>query len=323
MVNLKDYGISVQTVADLEKIGLQRVRVFFKLVSALRDIKALFNGLYQNSGLRSYARSMYTHVFDCEFAIPSGTQLELQRLLQKLQDMKLISNVEIRRLVWKDILMLKTQFFDYSRKEWDVDFSTLSGNPSVQISAKSDPERFDFSDLLVIKELELNAWAKIVELAKKTNVSVGDTAYHLNRHVFERRLIKSFKLRWDGTREAWLKHSLINKTYLFRGISNESARHAMSIMTSNPFTWSHMRAEDGAYIAEVAFPLSQYSEGTQYMSSQLRALDLSPEVSEKDWSCLSSFTIPYMLYNKDKSAWDFSADRALKHTLQIIKTYSV
>jgi hypothetical protein len=81
--------------------------------------------------------------------------------------------------------------------------------------------------------------------------------------------------------------------------------------------------EDGTYMAETILPLSHYAETTQHVSSQLRAVGLHPTATfEKDWSCLSTFTIPYMLYNSETYEWNFSAEHALEYTLQMIRTYS-
>ena len=323
MMHLKDEGISVLAIPDIEKLGLERIRASFKLSSSLKDVKPFFGGLHQSAGLRTYARSMLNHIVDCEFNTPRGTLGELRKILGKLEEMELIRNVELRRLLWKDVLMVKTQFYDYSKSQWDVDFSTLSGDPSsVRIPTTSNPERFDYTDLLMIKELEADPWIKNVDLAEKINIADGDAAYHLNKHVFGKKLINSFRFKWNGTKEAWLKHSIITQTYIFKEISDESARHAMSVLTSTPFTWSHMRAEDGTYMAELGFPISQFPECTQFISNQLRALDLSPEVYTKDWSCLSTFTIPYMMYNEDRSEWNLDAEHAIEYVLQMIKTYS-
>jgi len=324
MMRLKEQGITVFPIADVEKLGLERVRASFTLPSALNEeIKPLFGGLHQSAGLTYYARSMVDHSFDCEFVIPQNTTDELSELLLKLEEMNLIKRPESRRLAWKDVLMLKTKFYDYAKNEWDVDFSTLTGDPSsIRIPEMSAPEDFDYSDLLIIKELQMDAWIKAVNLASKIGVPPADVNYHLNRHVFGRRLIRSFRLRWTGSKEAWLKHSVVLGTYLFKEISDEKARHAMSVMTSAPFTWSHMRGEDGTYLAEVVFPVSNFSETLQFISNQLRVLDLTPNILFKDWACTSTYTIPYTLYDKERLQWRFDSGRALEYTLQMIKTYA-
>ena len=175
MMHLEDEGISVLAIPDIEKLGLERIRTSFKLSSSVKDVRPFFAGLHQSSGLRSYSRSMVNHILDCEFSIPRGTLGELQTILRKLEEMELIQSVELRKLLWKDVLMAKTQFYDYSKGQWDVDFSKLSGDPSsVRIPTISDPERFDYTDLLMIKDLEADPWIKIVDLAKKSSLAHGD-----------------------------------------------------------------------------------------------------------------------------------------------------
>ncbi|MDH2901139.1 MAG: hypothetical protein PXY39_09220 [archaeon] len=325
MMHLKDEGISVLAVPDVEKLGLERVRVFFKLAPLIKDTKPFFKALHETSGLRSYARAMDSQIFDCECTIPQGKFTELSKLFGKLEEMKIIRSPEMRRILWKQVSMLRTEFYDYSKGEWDVDYSSLTGDPSsVEMPLKSKVESFDYSDLIMIKELELNPWVKTVELAKKSGLAIGDAAYHFNRHIFGKRLIKSFNLRWEGTKAAWLKHSIISKTYVFKEISDENARHAMSIFSSIPFVWSHVRMEGGIYMVETILPISQYTETTQYVSTQLRTLDLTPFLTfEKDWSCLSTFTIPYLLFNRNTHVWEFSSETALEYILQMIRTYSI
>jgi DNA-binding Lrp family transcriptional regulator len=323
MIRLKDKGISVLAIPDIEKLGLEKVRVFFRLGFSIGDPKGFFRGLHETSGLRSYSRTLDSQIFDCEFAIPEGTFEELLKLLQNLETMKVLVRPQLRKLVWKQVSMLKTEFYDYSRGEWDVDFASLSGNPcSVESPTKSKRDNIDYSDLLMIKEIEQDPWVKIVELANKSRLTAGDAAYHFNRHVFGKRLIQSFKLTWAGTKQAWLKHSIISKTYVFKGVFEEGARHVMSIFSSIPFVWSHMMMEGGTYMVETILPISQYTETTQYVSSQLRSLGISPSHTfEKDWSCLSSFTIPYMLFNRNKGSWEFKADQALENIPQLVRAY--
>jgi hypothetical protein len=324
MKGLKEDGMTVLAIPDVEKIGLERVRASFNLAKEHQnEIKSFFGGLHQSAGLRTYARILLNHSFECEFLIPRGSVAELSKLLAKLQEVGYIGEPKIKRLLWKDFLRLKTQFYDYSKKEWDVDFSSLSSDPSsFEIPSRSEMTRFDYCDLQMIKELEMNSWIKSIEIAENIGLAFGDTIYHLNNHVFGRKLIKCFRLRWDGTREAWLKHSIISTIFTFPEISDENLRHAISILTSNPFTWSHMRTEDGTYLAELAFPISLFPDMLQQISSKLLHLGLVPEFAVKDWSCLSTFTIPYLLYNREKSTWEFKAENALEYTLQMVKTYS-
>ena len=320
MNKLRERGISVIPFVDSYKLGLQRVRASFDLSKDVQNPKALFGGLHQKGGLRYYSRSLFTHELDCEFLIPKGSLSELDKLLGGLEEMKLIENVEYSSVLWKDIFMMKTKYFDYESGQWDVDFSRLVGDPSVEIPKRSlGNPHLDYSDLLIVKSIELDPWIKVVDIAEKVRLSVGDVSYHLNRHVFGNGLISSFRLRWIGTKEAWSKHSIVAQTFVFENLSDELTRHAMSIMTATPFSWNHMRTEKGTYIAELLIPVSHFPETQSYISDKLRPLGLKPITHHIDWSCTSNFTIPYTLF--DKGRWELNAEKTLGYVLQMISQY--
>jgi hypothetical protein len=326
MMSIKDDGFRIAPFPDFAKLGLERVKVFFDLAGlANENLRAFFSGLDQTAGIRSYARSMYCQTFNCEFIIPRGTLAELEKLLSILRQMKLLEKVNVSKILWRDVLMLKAKYFDYAKKDWDTDFSRLLGDPSTQIPsmALTEEMHFDYIDLLMIKELEINPWIKTIDLGKKVSLSASDAAYHLNEHVFGRKLIRTFRLNWEGSRETrWLKHKVIHHSYIFNHVSSEDARHLISIFTSLPFTFSHMMTEDGSYVADVTFPLLSYLEATQYLSRELRAIGIVPsQIFEKDWSCLSTFTIPYKLYDRQISKWNFNAEKAAKYAIQMIETH--
>ena len=51
MLGLKDIGISVLAIPDLDKLGLERAKVFFELTpGTTKEIRAFFGGLHQSAG---------------------------------------------------------------------------------------------------------------------------------------------------------------------------------------------------------------------------------------------------------------------------------
>jgi DNA-binding Lrp family transcriptional regulator len=321
MNRLKDQGISVLPNVDIAKLGLQRIKAVFELNRDIEDPKVILGGLHQKAGLKYYSRVLFSQEMECEFLVPDGGISEFDKLLRALEEMKLIKNVRYNRLLWKEVFMMKTKYFDYESGEWDVDFSRLSGDPSTEVPKPVLGEtRFDYDDLLIIKSLELDPWIKVVDLAKKVNLPVGDVSYHLNRHVFGRKLIPSFRLRWIGTKDAWSKHSIVAQSFVFGKLTGEEVRHVMSIMSATPFIWDHMLSEDGTYTTELTIPLSHFPETQSHISQKLRMLGIRPEVRYKDWSLSSVFTIPYTMYERGKG-WALEAETALSYVLQMISQY--
>ncbi len=313
MQHLKDLGISIVPIVNVDRLGLARVRAsFFLGKEKLPNLKHFFTALNENSGLRYYSKSLINFKFDSEFAVPSGKVRELAGVFEELEKMNLVSEVELHEIKWKDFPTLKTEFFDYPAGEWDVDFSRLIGDPSVRLRLEEDAELpiFDYKDLMILKELEIEPWVKEVELARKIGCPVRDISYHLRKHVLEKNLA-SFKIRWIGTQQAWAKHSIVGMTFQFKNISETKSRHLISILSSVPFLWSHLRTFDGIYLAEVLIPISALSEATKYISDRLEQVSMSPEILLNDWSCSSNYTIPYQLFDKVQKTWAFDSDKIM------------
>ena len=284
------------------------------------DLPAFFGGLHQSAGLHYYSRSMISQEFDSEFMIPAGRKPELARLLGALDEMDVLSNVVLRRLEWKEVLVMKTKLYDYEHGEWDVDFSRLSSDPSLTIPEPHFSYDFDHTDLLIIKSLQLDPWTKVVDLAKNLQITEGDISYHLNRHVFGRGQVPGFRFRWVGTPEAWSRHSVLGLTLVFKEITEESHRRAMAVVTSNPFTWNHMRAEDGTYLSELLVPTAHLPETMQHLSDNFRKMGLRPDVLFPDWAGSYNYTIPYLMHDK-QAGWKFGAEESLAYILQMMKAY--
>jgi DNA-binding Lrp family transcriptional regulator len=328
MQRLRDQGISIIPIIDPEKLGLARFRVRLELSADIDDVFSFFGGLHQSAGLHYFARSLTSNVFDCEFLLPASKADELSKLLVALEEMSLVENADLRMLLWKEILGMKTRYFDYLHGVWDIDFTRLSGNPSdyeigaamSSLASSPRPPKFDGIDLQIIKSLQVDPWIKSVDIARNLKLTDSDISYHARHHVFGCKIVRGFKFKWIGSKESWAKHTVIGMTYVFNSIPDDLARHAMSIFTSCPFTWNHMRSEAGEYIAELLIPVSQMPDTINYLASGLRALKLRPdEINYPDWSCSQNYTIPYLMFNNEVG-WEFECERSLGYIIQMIKS---
>jgi len=332
MQQLKRQGITVSPIVDTSRIGLRRVRASFKLHSDVQEkhLRSFFGSLYQAAGLHYYARSHFSNVFDSEFMVSERNIAELSRILQALEEMNLISNLSMSELVWKEMLMMKTQYYDYERGQWDVDYSSLKIDPSLsnppaltQRQVPSNNQRdFDHVDLLIIKSLQINPWAKVLDISKQIGVSQAETMYHFHKHVHERRQISGYEFMWIGSKDAWAKHAIIGLTLIFREQQTDAnLRNAIAIATALPFAWNHMLTERGAYMAELLIPIYDYPEVMKYLSEKIRTLDLcTPELVFPDWSCCSNYTIPYSIHSAERG-WSIEAEKSVSNILQTISIY--
>jgi hypothetical protein len=333
MIRLKSQGISILPLITPENMGLERIRVSFLLSKDVKNNRIFFGSLYRAAGLHYYARSLFSQAFDCEFFVPRGKMKELDLILKKLEEMKIVKNPIARKIDWKEILMMKTEYYDYENGQWDVDFSRLIGDPSIELPSSSaasvieehnflSASLFDHADLIIAKSLQIDPWVKLVDIARILRLTDNDVSYHMKKHVFGRKQIAGFRLKWIGDKTAWAKHTITPITLLFDNLSSEELRHAISIVTSVPFTWNHMRATDGAYLSELLVPAIHAPETIRYLSDKLRDMDLVPQVLLADWSCMSNYTIPYEMHNEKLDRWEFVAEESLERVLQTIKPYN-
>ena len=324
VARLKDQGIAITPIVEPTKLGLARFRVSLEMSPDLTDYASFFGGLHQSAGLHFYARSLSTHAFDSEFMIPPDKESELSKLLRALGEMGFIEKVRMRRLIWKEIIGMKTKYYDYANHAWDIDFSRLLADPSdYRASPRSatslGQNKYDHIDLQIIKSLQIDPWIKSVDISKKLNLTDSDISYHMRNHVFGLKMVSGFKFMWIGSSESWTKHSVIPIMYYFDSLSEESARHAMSVFTACPFTWNHMLTIEGEYIAELIIPVSQMSETIRYIAGGLRPLKLRPtDMGYPDWFCSQNYTIPYQMHSSE-SGWQFDAERSLGYVIQMIR----
>jgi DNA-binding Lrp family transcriptional regulator len=322
MLHLRDQGISIKPVIDFGKLGLGRFKAAFKVSNDLPNEESFFKSLSQIAGLICYARTEISQVFYCEFSVLSNKEKGLRHLLATLEAMKIIESFKLTKIAWSELLPMQTRFYDYVTQNWQVDYSKLIGDPSVHYETKpsSGLERFDHKDLVIIRSLQRDPWIKVTELSQMLDIPEADMAYHLNRHVFGRKLIRNFVLKWTGTQADASNHSIVPMTIVFDEIDDSSARHAMSVITSIPFTWNHMKLEDSTYSAELLVPLKLLPETLRYISDRMRQLDLVPRIHFVDPDCSSSFDIPCEMHD-DENGWTFNAEESIGKLMQVIRTH--
>jgi hypothetical protein len=321
---LKEQGITMLPAIEPQKFGLSRVRASFKICGKMNvdSLRAFFGGLNQLAGLHYYARSLMSGLLDCEFLVQISHVRDLARVLHGLEEMKAISNARMMELKWKEVMMMKAHFYDYEKGEWDVDYSTLrieSPHSNLKTADSAKRQLYDHNDLLLIKSLQIDPWRRVSQISSNIGLSRNDASYHLKRHVFRNGQISGFRLKWIGTKNAWSKHGIVGMTLLFRDLNNgPSLRAAMGVVTSLPFTWTHMLTSDDTYLAELLIPISHYPDTMRFLSENLQKYNLlPPEVLFLDWSCVSNYTIPYSMHNVERG-WTFNADQTLASVMRII-----
>jgi DNA-binding Lrp family transcriptional regulator len=198
------------------------------------------------------------------------------------------------------------RFFNFRSGRWEVEWEQLgsgSGSPPLQ-RTESKPSKFDYYDLLLIKELQKDATRHLVDIARTLKASDKTLEYHYRTHVVQGKLIGSYYVRWTRDIEKRLIHSVATTRLTFRGLDSEKLESVRGPITGVPFLWAEELLRDGTYIATLHIPLEDLMNTLGYIDTVAADLGSKVEIGFVRPQEASAFTIPYDLYQDDRWSLD-------------------
>jgi len=178
------------------------------------------------------------------------------------------------------------------------------------------PERFDYADLLILKELQIDANKSLTEIAKRLKINYKKLAWHYGRHVIRRGLIRSYRINWMGTRYDYKiekalnrKHRYLEMVLLVKDIDEKERMNLISRMNPLPFLW--FEAVGNNYFADLQFPVDSITEALEYLESVLRPFKGRYSYHTIDVTNALTFTISYQLYDESERRWNFNSEELL------------
>lgn len=211
---------------------------------------------------------------------------------------------------------MMTEFYNFQNGTWDYAWATHDDKfEKAAVSFEpSEETEFDYLDLLILKEFQIDATRNLKEIAVKLDIPPKRAQYHMRHHVIGRRLIQCYRPRWTGNEYNQTTEKLKNQRhrYLYvtltaRNLTKEEIITLRQTITNFPFLWAEFVGKD-TYAAEIALPLTTLVEGLGYLGKVIGDLDERAELLTIDEQMSLSFTIPYEQYDKEAGRWAF--DRA-------------
>ena len=207
---------------------------------------------------------------------------------------------------------MSPEFYDFDTGRWDFDW--LSVAPDSRKSATYTPSskiKFDMTDLLIIKELQMDANRSLKEMADKLQVNYKKLAWHHTTHVLTHRMLSSYILNWMGTRYDYnlekalhRKHRYFALDVFVRNVNEMELMTLRSSMNRIPFLWSEAAGRD--YFAEFALPVDNVVEGLHYLGKVTSSVRTRTTLYPMDQTEAARFTVPYKLYDPTAKAWTFN-----------------
>src|SRR5437899_5990805 len=177
--------------------------------------------------------------------------------------------------------------------KWEVDWSKVEAEHAIPLekeARRNEPAK-DYFDLLLIKELQIDALQHIVGIARKLKVHQKTLEYHYRTHVQKQKLIPTYYVRWMRNIEKTLAHSVMVTRLTFKGLTTNEFLKVQAAISKIPFLWAEDLLKDGTYLATLCIPVQETLTTFDYLSSQVPGLDERVQLGLVDQGDACLFTV--------------------------------
>ncbi len=307
---LLNKGFAVQAIVDHEKLGLQRV---IAVIDFAKDYAKYANSILVSMNelcyLESFSKIMPTGVYIATFSVPRGFANELRLLMEMLQKKGMFTKLEILEFDWARIAPMMAEYYDFDTGRWDFNWSNQA--PRDFDSAKyvpSEPMKFDYVDLLIIKELQSDANKSLKEISDKLKINYKKLAWHHTTHVLGRKLIRGYSVNWMGTKYDYSADRALHRQHRYfaielmaRGLTEYETIKIREQLSRIPFLWAEAVGSD--YWAQLVFPVDSVVDGLQFLTNATSDIREKSETYIPDQTEAVSFTISYNRFGQAQKRW--------------------
>ena len=312
-------GYAVQGAVDHERLGFSRIVLIADFAETYRSFApAIITAMSEVCYVVGFSKSLIGGDYIVKVSVPSELAAEVRGFFLALKAKGMFSKLEILDFDWYRNVPMKPEFYDFDTGRWSFEWQ----NPGSQdhegaAYSPSKKSKFDYVDLLIIKELQMDANKSLKEMSEKLNINYKKLAWHHTAHVIGQKLLHGYTVNWIGTRYDYTLEKVLHRKHryfvldLFVRNVNEyesmNLRHQMNVL---PFLWSE--AGGGNYHADLALPVDNVVEGLQYIGNATSDVKVTLSIHPGDQTEAASFTILYQLYNQSTKAWTFNKEDLLQ-----------
>jgi len=306
-------GFAVQASVDHEKLGLRRLIVIIDFAKDYKKFsQSILSSMNELCYLVSFAKTMPGGYYVTHFSAPREFVGELKIFLETLKEKGMFSRLEILDFDWIRFAPMKSEFYDFDTGRWDFDWTaSTEGDFGSAQYMPSSTAKFDYMDLLIVKELQMDANKSLKEISDKLKVNYKKLAWHYSTHVIQRRLLSGYKVNWMGTRYDYALEKALHRQHRYfavvmvvRRTSSYETMALRQAVDRLPFLWSE--AVGTNYSCEFAFPVDFVVEGLQFLTETIADVKDRTEIFTVDQSDAAGFTLSYHKFNQARKRWEFN-----------------
>ena len=323
-------GFAVQAAPDHERLGLRRMVLVLEFSEPYRGYaQAIFAAMNELCYLISFAKVLVSGEYVVNLSVPEEFLGSVNEFFHELERKGMFVKVDSMVFESARNATMKAEYFDFDTGRWDFNLQELApADFKAANSLPSAPCKFDYVDLLIVKELQLDANKSLKEISEKLGINYKKLAWHHATHVIARRMLKGYLVNWMGTRYDYAMDKAMHKKHAYFAIdllvkdTNEfESMNLREKMSRLPFLWSE--ASGKSYYAVLALPIDLVVEGLQYLGEATTQVKDRMTLLIMDQTDAIGFSIPYELYDSEKKQWSFNSKDLLERFDKLIMQIKV
>ena len=311
-------GFAVQAGVDHEKLGLQRMILIAETPDPYSSYaQAIFAAMSELSYVVGFSRTLVGGEHIINVSAPKDQTGVVRDFFFALKDKGLFSSLEVLDFDWHRNVPMKAEYYDFDTGRWDFDWQKGADDYQSATYSPTSPCKFDYTDLLVIKELQMDANKSLKEISEKLQINYKKLAWHYTTHVMARRMLPGYTINWMGTRYDYTLEKVLHRKHRYfaldlfvRDVNDVELMTIRRDINRLPFLWSEAVGRN--YFAEFAIPVDNVVEGLQYLGNLTAKMKERVRLYPIDQTEAASFTVPYKLYDEQSKAWTFHKEELLQ-----------
>lgn len=307
-------GLVVQANLDYQRLGFRRLIIVARLADAYeRHFFPIMSALSEMCYLTGFMQTTLEGLYILHVVVPAGLRDECSRLYETLHKIGIFPEMQILTFEEFRSVPMKPEYYDFSNGVWSFDWRADELSSVTLISSgKAEVEKYDYTDLLILKEFDRDASQPLMEISKRLKLTYKTLEHHYRRHVLGRGLIRRYRVVWNGStynqrteKAGSMRHTYLPMAVLATGLADWQRAKLQAGFNQLPFLW--FEASGPSYYAEVFVPLESYSE----LLKRIREISARTGVPIRlfilDYGKGLRFSIAYGLYDPERRVWRLSA----------------
>lgn len=323
-------GFALQARLNFEGMGLRRVVMTARLGDTYMPYaKEVFTAMNKLCYLTSAAELMPQGTYMLHATVPSQFTSDFTQFMKRLEQLGIFSSIEFYNFAWFRNVPMRAEYFNFDQGIWEFDWEKPVEHSKEDHDAGFEPFSVDKIDLLIMKELQVDATRSLSEIRETIkavdgiDINYKTLAWHWIRHVQEKRMVNGYALRWMGTRYdptsekmVFRKHRYMVVPILVRGVTDVERVNLVSEANKVPFLWSEAAGED--YYAQFAFPVETVNFAFNFLTSVLAKFGKRASHFVVDQTNSAGFTLSYQLFDDGEREWKFEKEEILARFQNLI-----